>query len=391
MMKSAWKARARMALLTAFVAGTFLAAGLSIFDERLGAINLGRETLWWFPLVGAFLFLVPGVVVLLRSDWHPVGWLMVNLGFGFLFSFGPDTWSISGLSTVERWWLWLTGTSVSAVFWTVWTALILVFPDGLTSRRGWHRRLAWGVLGVDAVCIALTAFRTTLAPDLDGGIPSPMPLAVIPTDLADVAALLPNVIVLIAIVDFVVRYRRSRDPVRSQYRWVVWAFLFEVAALAVAIVVSAVTGDPQHPAWLLAIVGYLLVPVSFMVAILRYRLYDIDRIVSRTVAYALVAMTLALVYALPVVIAPRLLGESNDLIVAASTLAAATLFNPIRRRTQRLVDRRFNRARFDADQQVDLFGERLRSETDLASIETHLRQLIAETIAPDRSALWIRD
>ncbi len=197
-------------------------------------------------------------------------------------------------------------------------------------------------------------------------------------------------IVLIAIIDFVVRYRRARDPVRSQYRWVVWAFLFEVAALAVAIVVSAATSDPQHPAWLLAIVGYLLVPVSFMVAILRYRLYDIDRIVSRTVAYALVAMTLALVYALPVVIAPRLLGESNDLIVAASTLAAATLFNPIRRRTQRLVDRRFNRARFDADQQVDLFGERLRSETDLASIETHLRQLIAETIAPDRSALWIR-
>ncbi len=121
-----------MALLTAFVMGTFLAAGLSIFNERLGAINLGRpDALWWFPVVGAFLFLVPGVVVLLRSDWHPVGWLMVNLGFGFLFSFGPDMLSISGLSTVERWWLWLTGTSVSAVFWTVWTALILVFPDGL--------------------------------------------------------------------------------------------------------------------------------------------------------------------------------------------------------------------------------------------------------------------
>ncbi len=380
----------RTLLLTGFVAATLLAVGLSILNDRLGALNLGRESLWWFPVVGSLLFLVPGVVVLLRSDWHPVGWLMVNLGFGFLFSFGPETWSISALSTVERWWLWLTGTSVSAVFWTVWTALILAFPDGLSARRGGHRRLAWGVLGFDTVCIVLTAFRTTLAPEVNGGVPSPMPLAVVPSGIAELAAFLPNAVLLAAIVDFIVRYRRSRNPVRNQYRWVVWAFLFEVAALTLAIVVSAVTGNRQHPVWLLAIVGYLLVPVSFMVAILRYRLYDIDRIVSRTVAYALVALTVALVYALPVVFLPRLLGESNDLIVAGSTLAAAALFNPIRRGLQRLVDRRFNRAKFNAEHQVEVFADRLRAQTDLEAIQHHLHQLIAETIAPDRTAVWVR-
>lgn len=385
------KDRGRALLLTGFVAATLLASWLSVFNDRLGALNLGRESLWWFPVVGSLLFLVPGVVVLLRSDWHPVGWLMVNLGFGFLFSFGPETWSISALSTVERWWLWLTGTSVSAVFWTVWTALILVFPDGLSSRPRGHRRLARGVLGFDAVCIVLTAFRTTLAPEIDGGIPSPMPLAVVPSGVAELAAFLPNVILLAAIVDFVVRYRRSRDPVRSQYRWVVWAFLFEVAALTLAIVVSAATGNAQHPLWLLAVLGYLLVPVSFMVAILKYRLYDIDRVVSRTVSYALVALTVALVYALPVVTLPRLLGESNELIVAGSTLAAAALFNPVRRRIQRIVDRRFNRTRYDAERQVEVFADRLRAQTDPAAIQHHLHELIANTIGPDRTALWVRE
>ena len=384
------KDRGRTLLLTGFVAATLLASWLSVFNDRLGALNLGRESLWWFPVVGSLLFLAPGVVVLLRSDWHPVGWLMVNLGFGFLFSFGPDAFSISGLSTVELWWLWLTGTSVSAVFWTVWTALILVFPDGLSARSGGHRRLAWRVLGFDAVCILLTAFRTTLAPEIDGGFPSPMPLAVVPSGVAELAAFLPNVILLAAIVDFVVRYRRSRDPVRSQYRWVVWAFLFEVAALTLAIVVSAATGNAQHPLWLLAVLGYLLVPVSFMVAILKYRLYDIDRVVSRTVAYALVALTVALVYALPVVFLPRLLGESNDLIVAGSTLAAAALFNPVRRHIQRTVDRRFNRAWYDAERQVELFADRLRAQTDPAAIQYHLNHLIAETIAPDRTAVWVK-
>jgi hypothetical protein len=370
--------------------GTVLGAGLSVFNERLGAINLGRDTLWWFPVVGAFLFLVPGVVVLLRSDWHPVGWLMVNLGFGFLFSFGPDTWSVSGLSTVERWWLWLTGTSISAVFWTVWTGLILVFPDGLASRRGRHRLVAWGVLGVDAVCIGLTAFRNTLAPDLDGGIPSPMPLAAIPTDLAGFAALLPNVIVLIAIIDFVVRYRRARDPVRSQYRWVVWAFLFEVVALAFAIVVSAVTGDPQHPAWLLAIVGYLLVPVSFMVAILRYRLYDIDRIVSRTITYAALAGVIGLLYTAAVIALPRLLGESSQLVVAASTLIAASAFNPLRRRIQRVVDRRFDRAKYDSEREVEDFSERLRSALTVDTVMSTLEETVTRTVQPATTGIWVR-
>ncbi|MDH4309827.1 MAG: hypothetical protein OEX04_20330 [Acidimicrobiia bacterium] len=380
----------RYGLLSVFVAASVGAAAVSVLDDRLGAISLGREALWWFPVVGSLLFLVPGVVVLLRSDWHPVGWLMVNLGFGFLFSFGPDALSISRLSAVEVWWLWLSGTSVSAVFWTVWTALILVFPDGLSSRARGHRRLARSVLGFDAVCIVLTVFRSTLAVDVNGGVPSPMPLAVVPTDLAELAAFLPNAVLLVAIVDFVFRYRRARDPVRSQYRWVVWAFLFEVAALLVAIVVSTVTNNEQHPLWLLAVLGYLLVPVSFMVAILRYRLYDIDRVVSRTVAYSLVVLTVGAVYAIPVLLLPRLLGESNDLVVAGSTLAAATVFNPARRRIQRIVDRRFNRARYDAERELDAFSVRIGNEVTLDAVRRTTEEALERTLEPARIGVWTR-
>ncbi len=389
-MSSVWSRRLRASLLAAFVIGTVGAAVVSMLNERLGAINLGRESGWWWPVVGSLLFLVPGMMVLLRSDWHPVGWLLVNLGTGFLFSFPPDNIALLDPSVIDRWWLWLTGTSVSAVFWTVWSALILVFPDRLSSRSGWHRRIAWGVLAVDGVCVLLTAFRSTLPPYVDGGVPSPMPFSVVPVDIAEAAAFLPNVILLIAIVDFVVRYRRARDPVRSQYRWVVWAFLFEVTALVVAIAVSTATGNQGHPVWLLAVVGYLLVPVSFMVAILRYRLYDIDRVVSRTVAYALVAIAVAIVYTIPVVSLPRFLGESNDLIVAGSTLTAAALFNPIRRRAQRLVDRRFNRARFDAERELEVLSSRLGTEVTLDAVHRMTDEVIGRTLEPASVAMWTK-
>jgi hypothetical protein len=380
----------RALLMAVFVGGTIGAAALSIFDPDLRAINLGTDALWWFPVLGSVLFLAPGVVVLLRSDWHPVGWLLVNLGFGFLFSFGPEVVPVQDLSTIETWWLWLAGTSVSAVFWTVWTALILVFPDRLSSRTGGHRRLAWSVLGIDAACVVLTAFRTTLAPGVDGGPPSPMPLAIVPDGVAGVAALLPNVLLLLAIGDFVVRYRRAKEPVRSQYRWVVWAFLFEVVALTSAIVVSAITGDPQHPVWLVAVVGYLLVPVSFTVAILRYRLYDIDRIVSRTVTYATVAVLVGAVYTVPVLLLPNALGESNDLLVAGSTLAAAALFNPARRRISAMVDRRFNRSRFDAEREVAVLSSELGSVATLSAVAESLSGVLSRTVQPDSMTLWIR-
>ena len=380
----------KMGLLSFLLLGTATTTAISVFNDELGSINVGRGTLWWFPVVGSLFFLVPGVVVLLRSHWHPVGWFLVNLGVGFQFSFGPDNPPIAGLSTAGLWWLWLSVTSVSAIFWTVWSGLLLVFPDRLSSRRGWHRGLAWSVLGVDAVCIALTAMSDRLVPHVNGGVASPFPLAVVPSDLAELASLLPNVVLVVALVDFIVRYRQARDPARSQYRWVVWSFLYVAGALTVAITVSAVSGGNSNPVWFLVILGYLMVPVAFMIAILRYRLYDIDRVVSRTVAYALVALTVAAVYALPVLLLPRLVGESNNLVVAASTLAAAAVFNPVRRRIQRWVDKRFDRAKYDAEREVDALAGRLEDSVDLHRITEDLIGVVNRTLSPTVAGMWLR-
>lgn len=384
--------RVRVVLLTALVLGVAVVVFISLFVERLAIINIGPrdDLLWWFPILGALFFLTPGFVILRRSNWHPVGWLLLGLAFGFPLSFGPDFTTIVELSTAQRWWLWLTTISLSAMFWSVWCALIVVFPGGISRRRGSHRALAYAVLGVNAISVALTAFQETLSIGDVTSIPNPLPFAAVPHLVGEVAALIPNLLVVPAVIDFIIRFRQAREPTRSQYRWVIWSFIFLVSSLVLAVIASAISGNALSPAWVLVVLAYLLVPVAFMVAILRYRLYDIDRVVSRTITYGAVAVAIAAAYAVPVIAIPRIFGESSTLVVAGSTLAAAAVFNPARRTIQRSVERRFNRAHFDADLQLDLFGQRLRFETDLVTIERQIGELIAGTIAPDQSSLWIR-
>jgi hypothetical protein len=134
----------------------------------------------------------------------------------------------------------------------------------------------------------------------------------------------------------------------------------------------------------------LCVPVAVAVAVLRYRLWDLDRLVSRTVTYALVTGLLVLPYLLILPTATRLVGGSGSLAVATATLAAAALFQPLRRRVQALVDRRFNRRRYDAARTVDVFASRLREQLDLDALSTELLAVVDQTVAPTRTSLWLR-
>ncbi|NIS29573.1 MAG: hypothetical protein GWO04_06205 [Actinobacteria bacterium] len=127
------------------------------------------------------------------------------------------------------------------------------------------------------------------------------------------------------------------------------------------------------------------------IALLRYRLYEIDRIVSRTVSYALVAAVVGLVYAVPVLLLPRVLGGSNQLVVAVSTLGAAAVFNPVRRRIQRSVERRFDRSRYDAAREVEAFATRLRSGATLDAVRSDVDTVLRSTLGPNTAALWIRE
>jgi hypothetical protein len=197
----------------------------------------------------------------------------------------------------------------------------------------------------------------------------------------------------VAAVSLAVRFRHAHGLERQQLRWL--AFAAGLASVG-ALLVLAGTSLPTGTATTLALITWgaglclVLLPVAIGAAVLRYRLYDLDRIISRTLAYALLTVLLGGGYVLVVLGLGQLLGRDSSLVVAAATLAVAALFQPVRRRVQDLVDRRFNRRRYDAARTVDAFATRLRDQVDLDALHTELLGVVAQTMQPTQTSLWLR-
>jgi len=239
---------------------------------------------------------------------------------------------------------------------------------------------------------------STLA--LIGGSLSPTPLTETPmnnplaltgaagttaTVVANLGSLLHTACLPVALVCVVLRFRASRGVERQQLRW--------VAAGAAGAVAGLLAGTVLPQQTLISGVLYamvLCVPVAVAVAVLRYRLWDLDRLVSRTVTYALVTALLVMPYLLIVPAAGRLVQGAGSLAVAAATLATAALFQPLRRRVQDLVDRRFNRRRYDAAHTVSGFAARLRDQVDLDALSAELLAVVDHTMQPAAASLWLR-
>ncbi len=189
----------------------------------------------------------------------------------------------------------------------------------------------------------------------------------------------------------IVRFRRASGVERSQLRWLgfaagITAFAGVVAGVGYAANVTAVF---EPAAGVLLIGSVVGLPAAILVAILRYRLFVIDRFVSRTVTYAVVAVLVSAVYAVPVLLAPRVLGSSNDVVTAMATLAAAVAFSPLRRRVRVFVDRRFNRSSFNAAREADRFAANVRDEVEVRAITTELTQVVVHTLQPQTIAVWL--
>jgi hypothetical protein len=182
-----------------------------------------------------------------------------------------------------------------------------------------------------------------------------------------------------ALVSLVLRFRASRGVERQQLRWVVAGAAGAVAGLLVGIAGAIIT-----------YVAVLCVPAGVAVAVLRYRLWDLDRLVSRTVTYAVVTALLVIPYLLVVPTTSKLVEGAGSLAVAAATLTVAALFQPLRRRVQQLVDRRFNRRRYDAARTVQGFAARLRDQVDLDALNAELLAVVDHTMQPTRTSLWLR-
>jgi hypothetical protein len=187
----------------------------------------------------------------------------------------------------------------------------------------------------------------------------------------------------------VLSYRHSSGERREQLKWLIGGSAIAVTGGLLTVPFSNSPDRALHIVGSVALVAVLALPLSMGVAILKYRLYDIDRILSRTVAYAIITGLLVGVYAGLVLLATQVLRFSSPVAVAASTLAAAALFTPVRRRVQRAVDRRFNRARYDADRTVTLFAARLQDAVDLDSVRADLQATVSASLQPAHVSVWL--
>jgi hypothetical protein len=228
-----------------------------------------------------------------------------------------------------------------------------------------------------------------LAPDYYGNplaVPALARVLVVPA-VAGVVAVM--VSLLVGALSLVVRFRRAQGVERLQLRWLAYAAALAAGLLLVALFAGFLLAKDEVVFVSLAL-GVALLPLATGAAILQYRLFDLDRIISRTLAYGLLTVLLGLGYAAVVLGLGRLLGRDSSLAVAAATLAVAALFQPLRRRVQAAVDRRFNRRRYDAARTVEGFAARLRDQVDLDALHGELLTVVDQTMQPAQAHLWLR-
>jgi hypothetical protein len=344
-------------------------------------------------VVIVFTFAGVGLVVALRQPGNPIGWIMVVFTLVYVLGAAAVYYALlyyalghRGLPLAP---LALLLGGVQAPSFAMVPVVILLFPDGRVPGRRW-RWAVWAYAGLVAFTIALSLGEAAAALaahsvhlSSTGNLTSSSHLAqwlANPPAWLSVPTLAAIVIIGLSFVGHqVLSWRRAEGDRRQQLKWLACGG----AVAAASLILAAVLGV----AWLLA--GLAALPVGIGVGILRYRLYDIDRIISRTLAYAIVTGLLVGVYAGLVLLATRVLSVHTPVAVAASTLAAVALFSPLRRRVQQVVDRRFNRARYDADKTVAAFAARLQDAADLNSVRDDLASVIGQALEPAHVSVWI--
>ncbi len=338
--------------------------------------------------VTVIVLTVPGWILASRLPRNPAGWLLLTAALGqaltvVLLAYGQLAVQVHpGLPLGLAAW-----TAGSAGWWLLTffflPLLLMTFPDGRLPSRRW-RPLAISLILSAALAVTAVLFaRNTLdgehapPPNPFGGlVPAPVLIAV-----GAVAGLLFILSTMAAVVSLVGRMRRSVGVQRAQYQWITLG----ATICAVSMVLSLLAGLQE-----VVFIGLLVLLTCLTVAMVRYRLFEIGRVVSRTISYLMLTALLSGGYVGVVTVLSALLPHAGSLAVAVSTLVAAAAFNPLRRRVQTGVDRRFNRRRYDATRTVDSFAHRLRSELDLDTLVTDLRGVVQATLEPVGVQVWLR-
>jgi hypothetical protein len=356
-------------------------AGITEFDQEYLLSNM--------PFV---VFACLGGLIAARRPQSPIGWLFIAIGFFFLFPLfasdyalralyiDPGSLPAAGLMSWGVTWTWFAGIGSIVL-------AILLFPNGRLLSRRW-RPVAWLVAAdTTLACVAVGAFLwphrglRLLTWDQNEAI-APPALAVL-----NIAFPILMVGILAAALHLVLRFRRARGEERQQLKWVAYG----AGVMAATAVLGYATGFDDDTLALVVVntFGILALPVTTGVAVLKYRLYDVDRIINRTLVYALLTATLGFGYFTLVAAASSVAGDSS-LSVAVATLAVAALFQPLRRRIQALIDRRFYRSKYDAEQTLADFSAKLRDDIDLDHLTAEMASVVRDTLQPSHFSLWLR-
>ena len=355
-----------------------------------------------FPIVGAF-------IASARPE-NPIGWILLADGLLWMCISVTDFYGLYGLAVPGSVpfplvmaglnnWLWVPAVGLFGTY------LLLLFPDGRLPSRRW-RLLAW----LSGAVIVLASMGVMLAPGpLQGlgGVRNPFGVEGVPwvEDAGTAVLLMLPLCMLASASSLMMRYRRSGGEVREQIKWIAFAASVVVIVYLLVVVTSFVVPSvtwfaAASPLWLnileyAALVSLTAVPIAVGFAVSKYRLYDIDVVINRTLVYGSLTALLALVYLGGVTAAQAIFStltgqqEQPQLAIVISTLIIAALFNPLRRRIQSFIDRRFYRGKYDAAKTLEAFSAKLRDETDLDALSTDLVGVIKETMQPAHVSLWL--
>jgi hypothetical protein len=348
------------------------------------------------PVLGLMSATTVGAVLASRRPHHPVGWLL--LAFGLSLSVGgvAPAYAAYGLlarpgalpaaSAVARYW---PATTVIAL--TTLSFVLLLTPTGSLPSPRWRWWARVTVAAAAMLLVALAVARGPLDPRYQLAVGGPFDFrgqGGVLLLVNQLALAFTTLAVVVAAGSLVVRFRGARGVERQQLRWVALAAALVVLA-AVGALGGVAVGATAVVTWAL-VACMTVVPLTLGAAILRYRLYDLDRIISRTLAYGLLTLLLGGGYAAVILGLGQLLGRDSSLAVAAATLAVAALFHPVRRRIQAGVDRRFNRRGHDAAQKIAAFSDHLREQIDLDTLTGELLVVVEQTMQPTQASLWLR-
>jgi hypothetical protein len=350
------------------------------------------------PTVAAVSAATVGAVLAGRRPRHPVGWLLLAFALflaanGVAGGYAPyGLQARPGALPAAAWVAMYYPATALAAFACLGLVLLLV-PTGSPPSPRW-RWWAWLTVGAPAVLLLAMPLAPRPPDSRYRAVDNPLDLR--PFDgvllVANRAALAITVLgILVGAGSLVVRFRRARGIERQQLRWVVLAAALTGVGMLTSVVLVA-AGNQVLVGWVGAVCVAFL-PLAIGAAVLRYRLFDLDRIISRTLAYGLLTVVLGLGYVAGSLVFVLVAGAGTDppsWLVAAATLAAAAVFRPARRRIQAVVDRRFNRRRYDAAQAIAAFSTRLRDEVDLDALEVELLAVVDQTVQPAKAFLWLR-